>query len=101
MVSPYKVVSPTDSLSEITVLFDGTKITQDNFYSVAYFKWNGHPTLGIRWNGEGEGSKGHPISSFHSSWFVLPDDMHAGVIAGIMKYDLEEGALNKIKEILN
>lgn len=46
-------------------------------WSIAEGCWEGHPTLGMRWNGDDDsGSPGNPQSHGNPTWFILPDELH-------------------------
>jgi hypothetical protein len=42
-------------------------------------EWN--PVLAMRWDGDEHNPKGHPISSGHGVWFILPEETHDALIA--------------------
>lgn len=44
--SPIKVISPTDYVSNVKVLYDGG----DDSVSVASLEWEGNPCIAMRWN---------------------------------------------------
>ena len=78
-----KVISPTDYVSNIKVLYDGG----DNSVSVASLKWEGKPCIAMRWNiarrewddpEKIENKKtciGMPSSHGYPVWFILPDEL--------------------------
>lgn len=74
MVKPEEVMSPKSRLrGPIEVLVPGG----EGSFSVARFKWDGVPAVGIRWNGEaddGSGARdaGNPQSRGLPTWFILP-----------------------------
>ena len=43
---PIKVISPTDYVSNVKVLYDGG----DDSVSVASLEWEGNPCIAMRWN---------------------------------------------------
>ena len=72
--NPEDVTSPQDRLSSVDVIYNGG----EGSYAVANIVWDGHETVGIRWNGGGDGpfpGEGNPQSRGYPTWFVLPDEI--------------------------
>jgi hypothetical protein len=71
--NPEDVIFPQGHLSSVDVIYDGG----EGSYAVANIVWDGHETVGIRWNGgcEGPFSEGNPHSRGFPTWFVLPDEI--------------------------
>ncbi len=75
-VKPQDVVSPQERWKLSRVLYDGG----EGEWSAATGSWKNDETgegkvLAIRWNGEGENAIGHPQSSGHAVWFIVPDKL--------------------------
>lgn len=60
------------------VIFDGGP-TGPRSFAVAVGTWEEEPRLAIRWNCNPSRPKGHPHSSGHPVWFILPDDLAVAV----------------------
>ena len=72
--NPEDVIFPQGHLSSVDVIYDGG----EGSYAVANIVWDGHETVGIRWNGGGDGpfpGEGNPQSRGYPTWFVLPDEI--------------------------
>jgi hypothetical protein len=93
-IKPQDVVSPKASVSELYVEFDGGIYDDKNpnpwgGFSVARMLWDGHPAVGIRWNGNGEWV-GTPQSRGLPTWFILPDPF-GGVVLDLVQGYLKGG----------
>jgi len=81
--SPITVISPTDYVSNVQVLYDGGP----DSVSVASLEWEGNPCIAMRWNiarrewDDAEKIKnnktcvGLPSSHGYPVWFVLPEEL--------------------------
>jgi hypothetical protein len=82
MINQTKVTAPTDMLENLEVVYDGGERKNGNPFSgwsLAEFDWDSIPAIGIRWNGEGEGS-GMPLGAYgRPLWFVLPEPVGKSV----------------------
>jgi len=75
-VNPGTVTSPVRRLSHLRVIHQ----TQD--WSLAIGVWDRvYRSLLVRWNGDIDHPMGNPVSHGHPTWFVLPEDFHAGALA--------------------
>ena len=93
-VAPRDVISPQDRIAagSVIVIFDGGAFDDPNAdgWSVATLTWDGHPCVGIRWNGDNADSpKGNPISIAHPVWFIVPAEIERAVLAFAMLRDRE------------
>ena len=80
---PIKVISPTEYVSNVKVLYDGG----DDSVSVASLEWEGNPCIAMRWNiarrewDDSEKIKnkktcvGMPSSHGYPVWFILPEEL--------------------------
>ena len=82
-VPPAAVTSPRDRLELLGVILDeGT-----SELAIAHGLWEGNHVMLIRWNGSqrnGDGL-GHPQSTGHSVWFVLPSFLAASTIGRLLE----------------
>ena len=74
---PQSVDSPKDRLSELSVVHNAVA----EGWSVATCMWREEDgtqsrRVGIRWNGD-ENELGHPQSTGHATWFLLPENLIA------------------------
>lgn len=78
-VKPKDVTSPRDVWQLIDIIYDGgmDKIV------VALGLWDKAPVLALRWNGNLERPKGHPLLSVHPTWFVLPQMFNLPILAAV------------------
>lgn len=51
-----------------------------------------HRVLGMRWNGETPADIGFPSSFGHASWFVVPENLTAGILASLRTSVWAQGA---------
>jgi len=78
-VDPKNVLSPKNLVSDVKIIFN-TGPGKDS-WSVAKLMWNGQPTIGIRWNGQGEDSGvGNPQSRGNPTWFIVPEQLAPHVL---------------------
>lgn len=84
MRNPKDVVSPKTKLTgPIEVVAEHRKESEfAGSYSVARFKWERVPSVGIRWDGDPEDEKdvGNPQSRGLPTWFVLPAELAAVIV---------------------
>ncbi len=73
---PATVTSPKEALDLGPILVD----SGEGGYALALGKWYSQPVLLIRWNGTVEQQKGNPISTFHATWLVLPDEFQTAIV---------------------
>ncbi len=52
----------------------------DERWAIVALDWDGEPCLGIRWFWD---SIGHPQSTGHPTWFIIPDQLARGVLASL------------------
>ena len=77
---PENVISPQQRLRNLNVIYSDAR---DN-WSVATIEyehdreWSGR--VGNRWNGDSDGSLGHPQVSGRSVWFLLPQNLLAELV---------------------
>ena len=74
---PNRVQSPKASVGKdsVKVVHNGGESQKDDpwsGWSVAELEWDGHPSVGIRWNGNGN-NVGNPQSRGVPTWFILPE----------------------------
>ena len=74
--APDTVLSPKGSVSNLRVLFN----TGEGGWSLAKLRWNGDEALGMRWNGNADNPIGNPQSRGIATWFIVPEDLHAGLL---------------------
>jgi len=79
---PKNVLSPKGRVKSVEVIYDAGPVPGS--WSVAQIEWDGHPAVGIRWNGDEESSKGMPQARGNPAWFILPDDI-AGAVCGLVQ----------------
>lgn len=91
--------------SDLQVLYD------DGHSSVIFGRYNSTPTLGMRWNGDGD-AQGFPSQGSHPVWHVVPGFLHEHILDGVVQElffryesngeDIEEGLLacNRASETL-
>jgi hypothetical protein len=76
-IKPTEVLGPKRSWDLFHVLFDGGPSGGDRpeqpGTSLAIGRWNGRPTLAMRWNGNAENPIGNPQSRGIPTWFILPE----------------------------
>lgn len=93
-ISPDMVISPKNMVSRLEVVFDGG----ENQWSVAKFRWDGEPVVGIRWNGGSNDKRfpgmGNPQSRGVPTWFILPEPLadvvlNYGIAHAAKKYGLQ------------
>ena len=77
-ILPTDVASPRAYFSLITVLDAG---------ALCLGRWENHPVIGIRWNGEEEGPVGTPQSRGIPTWFILPEGPITEAIIGTLPAD--------------
>lgn len=79
--NPWNVKSPRDSWRMRRVLFNGGEAS----WSLAEGQWRTRDgwadALGIRWNGEDGRRKGHPMSTGHPIWLMVPAELEGVVRA--------------------
>jgi len=76
-VHPKDVKSPREFWTLIDVLHEG----KQNTHAVAIGEWEGERRLAMRWNGGDDKPAGNPQSRGIPTWFVLPKDYDASLIA--------------------
>lgn len=87
-ITPDKVTSPRRSWSLIRVLETGdAPDSNGERVAIAIGKWDGHPVLGMRWNGDEERPIGTPQSRGLPTWFIIPRRLHDAVIETLSKDD--------------
>jgi len=77
-IEPSRVTAPRTVISEVEVVYDSQRDSEDNeeSWSVAKFLWNGEPRLGIRWNGDRRSkSVGTPQAFGQPTWFLVPREL--------------------------
>jgi len=82
-VPPDEVVSPQASWKLERVIYD-EGLGQ---IAIACGHYDGRPTVAIRWNGTNEPGKemGHPQSSAHPIWFMLPEGLGKLVLSTLSR----------------
>lgn len=70
-IKPKNVISPKNKWKLKYVIYDGGS----NSYSLAKGIWDNKNATVIRWNGNNENKKGHPISRGYPTWFILPEEI--------------------------
>jgi hypothetical protein len=82
-IPPDKVISPKRSWVLVSVLADfGEEDT-----ALAIGRWDGQPSLGIRWNGSEDNPIGNPQSRGLPIWFVVPSRFRQAIIDELTKID--------------
>lgn len=69
-IPPSEVNSPRKRWSLIMILFD-PKRAHDCVLALG--RWDDHPVLAMRWNGNKDNPIGNPQSRGLPTWFILPD----------------------------
>ena len=49
-------------------------------WAIVAMEWDDDPRLGIRWFW---GKQGHPVSTHHPVWFVVPPQLSKSILAGL------------------
>lgn len=81
---PNQVQSPKASVGKnsVKVIHNGGEWNKDDSWSgwsVAELEWEGSPSVGCRWNGNGN-NVGNPQSRGVPTWFILPDPVASEVL---------------------
>lgn len=77
-VDPMSVKSPKDRITGVEVIFN----KGPGEWSVAELEWDRDKALGIRWNGEKNGTGiGNPQSRGVPTWFVIPPELEEAIRA--------------------
>jgi hypothetical protein len=77
-IDPGTVLSPRALVSDLNVIYDGGLLEEKKMWSgwaLAKMLWDGSPAVGVRWNGEVDGSVGSPQSRGLPTWFILPEPL--------------------------
>jgi len=77
-IDPKEVLSPKNSVEDIEVVYDSGPVPYS--WSVVTLKWEGKDSVGIRWNGDEERSKGTPQSRGNPTWFIVPEELSEEVL---------------------
>ena len=73
-----KINSPKESVEgPYAVVF---KSIEEERWAIIAFDWDGNPRLGIRWF---HGNIGHPFSSGHGTWLVIPPLLSKSILSGL------------------
>ena len=71
-IDPQTVVTPRDRVGSVDVLYNKGR----GGWSVALLEFDGEERVGIRWNGDEEGTGiGNPQSRGRPTWFVVPEEL--------------------------
>jgi hypothetical protein len=73
---PDTVLSPKGAVRDLRVLYN----TGEGGWSLAKLLWHDKEALGIRWNGHAENPIGNPQSRGIPTWFIVPEELHAGLL---------------------
>jgi hypothetical protein len=86
-------VRPEKWLEDSIILFD------DGTYSVIWGHFDNSPqkSLGVRWNGEGEGV-GYPNRFGNPVWFVEPNFLTKPILMGL-HYEISKNSTEKLANI--
>lgn len=77
------VISPKAHWGLISILDDqGAGET-----AIALGKWDQHPVLAMRWNGQPDNPIGNPQSRGLPTWFILPAGDYSEAIIGLLPSD--------------
>jgi hypothetical protein len=98
LIDPKTVVSPKGSVRNLEILWDGGEWNDADplwsGWSAAKLDWDGHPAIGIRWNGTSDDKGvGNPQSRGLPTWFILPDPIADVALARIAEH-LRNGSSN-------
>jgi len=74
-IQPELVISPKGMVSDLNILIN----TGEEGWALARLKWDGDPSIAIRWNGGSKDNRfpgiGNPQSRGVPTWFILPSEI--------------------------
>jgi hypothetical protein len=83
-LAPEKAKSPKRRWKDHWVIYNSdVSGRHSGSWSLAAGYWDGRTALGIRWNGDTDTRKGSPKSHNYGTWFIVPSQLHSGILAQI------------------
>ncbi len=77
---PIDVTSPTERWKILAVIYDAG----EGQIAVSFGEWDKKPAFGMRWNGTEDKPNGHPSSTAHPTWFILPVEFGLPVVKDLL-----------------